>query len=115
MIFSKVPNLTKYTINVVLDKNATIVRFKCTLRDTNINPNDVIGKNWFDIFIKNSDKEKVMEVFNGLFKNELREWKSYRNDILINNQHKLIDFDNTIMVKGSEKLLSFVGVEHKKS
>lgn len=99
-------------MNVVLDKDAIIVRFACTLVDTNINPEDMIGKNWFDEFIESSDTEEVMKVFNGLFDNKLKEWKSYKNDIKINNKHRLMDFENTIMVKGNTKLLSFVGTEH---
>ena len=102
----------KHFIKVTLDKNAIILTFECTLRDVTINPKDVIGKHWFDTFIDPIDRDSVMKVFDGLFKGELKEWKSYENDIKINNQHKLIDFDNTLMVKGSEKRLLSIGVEH---
>ncbi len=105
-------NTNPHYLQVILDKNATIIKFKCTLRNSDIKPEDVLGKNWFDLFIEDIDKEKVMKVFNGLLSNKTKKWKSFENDIVIKNQHKFIDFDNELSIKDGELLLFSTGVEH---
>lgn len=52
----------KRFIRAVLDKNAIIQEFQCTLNSDCYDSKDVVGKNWFDIFIGPSDHEKVMNV-----------------------------------------------------
>ena len=106
-------NTNPHYLKVVLDKNAIIVEFECTLRDIKSDFIDVIGKNWFDTFIDSIDKEKVLKVFNGLLNNQTEKWKTYENDVkFLDGQHKFIDFINEVIIKDSEKFTSSFGVEH---
>ncbi len=103
------PNFLK----VVLDKDATIVEFECTLRDVKVNSFDVIGKNWFDTFINVNDIEKVLITFNDLLNNQTGKWKTYKNDVrCMDGSHKFIDFTNEVIVKDGEKFISSYGVEY---
>ena len=106
-------NKNQHYIKVVLDKNATIVKFECTLRDVKPDSTDVIGKNWFDTFIDNKDKETVFKVFTNLLNWQTATWKTYENDIkCLDGKHKFIDFENEIIIKDGEKFISSYGVEH---
>jgi len=101
-------------LKVILDRDATIVEFECTLRDIKSDFSDVIGKNWFDTFIESSDKETVLKVFTDLLNNNnIEQLNTYENDIkCADGHHKLIDFHNETITKNSEKFISSFGVEH---
>ena len=104
-------NTNPYYLKTVLDNNATIIEFECSIRDVNLDPKDIIGENWFDIFIDNVDKENVLKVFNGLFENT-KKWETYKNDIIMGNQHKFINFSNEIIIKNGEQFISSIGTEY---
>ena len=100
-------------IKVILDKDATIIEFECTLREVKGDLEDVVGKNWFDTFIATTDKDAVLEVFKDFFTTENSKWVTYENDIkCIDGTYRLIDFINEIIVKDGEQFLSSFGVEH---
>jgi len=101
-------------LKVLLDKNATIIEFECTLRETEItSTDDIIGKNWFDTFIDAGDKENVLRTFNELLNNQTAKWETYKNDICcLNGSHKYIDFINEVITKDDEKFISSYGVEN---
>ena len=101
-------------LKVVLDKNAIIVEFECTLRDAYVtSTNDVIGKNWFDTFIDTNDKENVLKIFNELLDNQTEKWETYRNDVhCLNGSHRYIDFINEVITKDGKRFISSYGVEH---
>lgn len=107
-------NTSEHYIKVVLDKDATIVDFECTLREAKIKDmGTVIGKNWFETFIEDSDKENVLKVFTELFNNEPNKWHTYENDIkCMDGRYRLIDFENEIIIKDNIKLLHCFGIEH---
>lgn len=106
-------NYNPHYIKVVLDKNADIVEFDCTLKDTQSQLlNKQIGKNWIDTFIDISDRDEILKVFNGLLQNQTEEWETYENDIkCIDGTHKRIDFINEVIIKDDEKFISSFGVE----
>lgn len=103
--------ITNYFIKVLLDEKANIVELESTLRDLDFDTEAYIGKNWFDTFISTSDKEKVLEVFNGLFTNE-KKWKSFENDLKFGRKHRLIDFENEMIVLDGKKFIRAYGIEH---
>lgn len=103
----------KRFIRAVLDKNAIIQEFQCTLNSDCYDSKDVVGKNWFDIFIGPSDQEKVMNVFKSLFEKDEKKWETYANDIKNKNgAHVLIDFKNSIEIRDGQKYIVSVGTEH---
>ena len=100
-------------IKVLLDKNAIIVEFHCTLRDVNINSDDVLGKNWFDTFIDATDKEEVFKKFTELLDEDIKGITTHVNDILVcNSQHRFIHFTNEVITVNNEKYISSFGVEN---
>lgn len=100
-------------INVLLNRDAIIVKFECSLVDSKVIDSDMIGKNWFDTFIETTDKEKVLTVFKELFDNKTEKWKTYNNDVKCSsNHHRYIDFENEIITKDGQKLLHSYGIEH---
>ena len=101
----------EHYIEVTLDEHAIIVYFKCTLKNINIDF-DVIGKNWFDVFIKDVNKEEIMHVFKNLLTDQIDITTTYKNSILMDNQHQLIDFKNVIFLKDNKKFIYSYGVKH---
>ena len=100
-------------LKVVLNKDALIIEFECTLRDIKFDFSNVIGTYWFDNFISNKDREHVFEVFHSLFNDELEKWKTYNNDVRFPDAtHRFIDFNNEMIFKDGEKFISSFGVEH---
>ena len=102
-----------YFIKVLLSNKGIIVKFECTLRDSECDPLSVIGKNWFDTFIETTDKETVLKVFGELFDNKKEKWETFGNDIkCLDGTHRRIDFTNEIILLDGIKYLSSHGVEH---
>lgn len=100
-------------IRVLLDNHGTIKKFECTLPDgDSYDESEVLGKNWFDVFIGQTDKDSVMSVFKALFRKS-EDWVSYENDIICKNgKHKLINFHNKLIKIDGEIYLNCIGVEH---
>lgn len=100
-------------ISALLDENATILEFESTLNVDCHNKNDVIGKNWFDMFIDSRDYESVMKVFKSFFYKDEKTWETYANDIKCKDgKHILIDFKNSIEIRDGKKYISSIGTEH---
>lgn len=104
---------TKPQLEVLLDENGDIIEFSCNLPDVEIDSIDVIGLNWFETFISPSDKDKILEVFKDIIKNNQEKWKTYKNDVKFGNYgHKLIDFENEVIIIDGKKYLKSYGIEH---
>jgi len=59
---------------------------------------DVIGKNWFDHFIPEDNKDEIKIVFNRLMKGEVEPVEYYENPIINNNgEERIIAWHNTIL------------------
>ena len=92
---------TANSIMITLDKKANITSFnKYAEKITGYKKNEVIGKNWFDLFIPENLKQKIPEVFekNLEFMEEYSEYEnlintksngqlmvSWRNNIILDN------------------------------
>jgi len=100
-------------IRVSLDDKATIIKFECSLADVNsYTEKEVIGSNWFDMFIGETESNDVMGVFESVF-NRSGTWVSYKNDIICkNSKHKRINFHNKLVEVNGIKYIDCIGVEH---
>lgn len=100
-------------LKVILDSQANIVDLRCDLDFESFDAEEVIGKNWFDLFIETEDRDKVRKVFEGLFNGEETQWQSFKNDIKCRFGHyKLMDFHNQIFERDGVKYINSVGIEH---
>ena len=105
--------MKKEYIEVTLNSSAEIIKFKNTFSDLGYTEKDVIGKNWFNLFIDENNTIEVLEVFSSLFLKDSKNWKTYKNDIKCKNgSHKSIDFSNEMVDINGEKFMKFRGVEH---
>lgn len=100
-------------IKVILNSEAEILDFHCNLFDTEYAPEEVIGKNWFDVFVDESDEKQNIKLFQKLFDGREEEWQTFNNDIVCKkDQHKLMDFHNQVFHKDGVKYINCVGIEH---
>ncbi len=98
---------------VILNEKGEIIEFYNTIAGIGWEAKEVIGKNWFDIFIDPADREKILKVFYEIVKGNEKKYNTYRNDILCKNgSHKFIDFYNRLIEKDGEKYTFSVGMEH---
>ena len=72
---------------VLLNKNAEIVEFQDPSSITGYSIEEVIKRNWFEVFIHNVDQTEIMLVFTSLFSNEAPHW-TYDNRIICKNGEK---------------------------
>ncbi len=97
---------------VILDEKGTIIDFQTTLEESR-RGKEVIGQNWFDLFISPQDRAKVLKVFNEILQGKDHNYRTYKNDILCQNgRHRLIDFYNKLLTKDGKRYTFSVGVEH---
>jgi len=67
--------------HVVLDANANIIVFEGLASSiSGYEPSEVIGKNWFKVFIPDSNLEEITTVFNSFFSGDINFWE-YENHI----------------------------------
>ena len=98
---------------VVLDNLANIVEFRDPSNITGYRENEIINKNWFDVFIHYVDKQEIMTVFTGLLTNEAPHW-TYDNRIICKNgEEKLLHFNNHKIPSPSNELtfIAFTALE----
>ena len=103
----------KQSLNVLLDSNAIIIEIESNISELIIDKREVVGKNWFDTFIATIDRDKVMEVFNGLLNGETEKYKAHHNDIKCKNgKHLFLDFLSEVVVENEAKKVILKGVLH---
>jgi hypothetical protein len=99
-------------IRVLLDEEATIVEFECTLLDVTSNYSDMVGKNWFDTFIDVVDKQEIQKIFYNTIHEKNGKWTTYKNDLQIDSGHRFIDFENEVIMIENKKYILCIGTEH---
>jgi len=89
---------------VTLDQGAIIVEFnEFASKLTGYSPKEVIGKNWFEIFIKPDDLEEILDVFTGLLNGKEMYWE-FTNDIFGKDNSKItLKFSNQIVINEGNK------------
>lgn len=102
-----------YYIKVKLDEDGTILEFDSSFENLVYDERDVVGKNWFDVFIDESDKQKLKDVFKAIIEGDETKWKFYNNDIrCLDGSHKYMDFTNSVSIENGKKIVESIGVEH---
>ncbi len=108
------PPVNEKYLRAVLDENATIVSFESNLLHNHGYPlEEVVGKNWFDMFVDASDMKETMDYFREII--SAKDGKIYRrtNDIILKDKtHMLLDFENTTFTKDGKKFILFVAKEN---
>ncbi len=89
---------TANSIILTLDKNANITTFNTYAENlTGYKKEDVLGKNLFELFIPEGDREKIPRVFKNVLR-QMPDFSSYENPILIKNgSERLISWKNTVL------------------
>ena len=105
---------TANTIIVTLNSEACITSFNRYAEEvTGYKKEEVIGKNWIDIFIPQRSKEEILKVFKTAFKFD-REVSQYENPIVIKSGHeRLINWNNNILLDnhGNLNVILSIGVD----
>ena len=83
---------------IILDENANITTFnQYAEKITGYNKEEVINRNWFDLFIQSKDKSEISAVFKRMLK-EMPDVSNYENLIICKNGEKrIIEWTNTIL------------------
>ena len=104
-------------LNVVLNQNGIILSYESAIEELEYAQDEVIGKNWFDIFIEPTDKNKIFKLFMECFYRDNfldKKPQLHTNDVITKNgHHKLIDFENEMLLSHTgEKFILVKGIEH---
>jgi len=85
------------TFYVVLDTHANIIAFEGLASSiSGYTASEVIGRNWFELFIPESNLEEMLNVFNGFLDGDLSFWE-YENEITCKDgTHQLIRWKNAL-------------------
>jgi len=84
-------------LSVTLDSKATIVSFSDTDSCiTGYEASEVIGKNWFEVFISKQNTQEIQNVFENFFMGDLSYWE-YENSITCKDgTHKHLKWQNAL-------------------
>lgn len=82
---------------VTLDVNANIIDFGGKASSiSGFSASDVLGKNWFEVFIPEKDLDGILTVFKGFLNGDLSFWE-HKNEITCKDGSKcLIQWKNTL-------------------
>jgi two-component system sensor kinase FixL len=102
---------TAYTIVTTLDSNANITTFNRYAEElTGYKKAEVLGKNWFDIFIPEKYQETVPAVFKDALKN-MQVADQYENPILIKSgEERLISWSNNVLRDNSNNITGVLSI-----
>ena len=98
---------------VILDKDANIVEFnEYAQKLSGYTKEDVLYKNWFDVFIDTEQKEKIKDVFDDVIKGKNLHW-GYENEIVCKNgSKKTLSWHNSIIEeKKNERFVLSMGMD----
>jgi len=96
---------TANTLIVILDRKATITAFNRYAEQlTGYTKNEVIGKNWFEVFIPERDRNSINEVFHKAIR-KMPEVSQFENCIVLKNgEERLISWrNNTVHSNAADK------------
>jgi len=95
---------------VVLDKNADIVLInKKGSEILEGEPDDFIGKNWFDKHIDQENIQKIKAVFSSVMREKTDLVHSYTNEVLtLSGQKRLIYWQNTLLKDEKKQILGVI-------
>ena len=109
--FSENLLITANAFILTLDLNANITMFnKFAEKLTGYKKEEVLGKNWFNLFIPKQNRTIIPEVFANVLK-EMPEVSSYENYILCRNgSERLIHWENTVLKNENGEISGSLGI-----
>ena len=102
---------TANTLVITLNSEACITTFnRCTEELTGYKKAEVIGQNWFDIFIPQRDKKTIPKVFKEEL-SEMADASQYENSIVTKNgKERLISWSNNILRDSSGNINGILSI-----
>ncbi|MEA3494637.1 MAG: DUF3365 domain-containing protein [Bacteroidota bacterium] len=96
---------------VTLDKDANITLFnKYAEKISDFKKNDIIGKNWFSLFIPERDIPIIPKIFSEILEG-MPNYSSYENHILCKNgSEKLFSWKNSLLKNNEGKILGLLSI-----
>jgi len=89
---------------VWLDEGAIIIDFNdIASKVSGYTRDEVVGKNWFELFIQEENIVDVLMVFNNLFRNDSLSWKHTNEIVCKDGSIKTLKWKNQIVVDKREK------------
>jgi len=86
-------------ILVVINKDQTVELINkkgCSV--LGVEEDEIIGKNWFDNFLPEQDRERVREGFNMIITGRIEEMKYFENSVLLKSgEERLVAWHNTVI------------------
>ncbi|MGQ9855156.1 MAG: sensor domain-containing diguanylate cyclase [Fervidobacterium sp.] len=89
---------------VVLDENGTITYINnWTLEKTGYKFSEVIGKNWFEVFIPADIRKTLLEVFRDIMDGKIELRQTYENEIVAKDGNTItVLWENKLLTKGGK-------------
>lgn len=86
-------------ILVVINKDQTVELInKKGCRVLGVEDDEIIGKNWFDNFLPERDRERIREGFNMIITGRIEEMKYFENPVLLKSgEERMIAWHNTVI------------------
>jgi len=106
--------LSQKVFIVALDSGAIITDFNdAASRISGYSKDEVIGKNWFEIFIPDRNLLEVLQVFSDLFQRKDYHWEHTNVIVCKNKTKKTIKWMNNIITdnKNRPRLIYSLGLE----
>ena len=102
---------TANTIILTLDTDANITLFNNFAEKlTGYKKDEVLGENWFDLFIPKQNGFTIPEVFNNVLE-EMHEVSSHENPILCKDgSERLISWENTVLKDENEEISGILSI-----
>jgi len=104
------------TVNSIilgLDKNANIILFnEFAEKLTGYQQKEVLGKNWFEIFIPGEKKEAISDIFNGVWNGKELYWGNQNAIVCKNGNQRIIEWYNSRNLDTEGNILSILSIGH---
>ncbi len=97
---------------VMLDKEANIIEFnQFAQKLTGYSKEEVLYKNWFDIFIDKEKKEEIKRVFKEVIGEKDFHWGHENEIICKDGSKKMISWHNSVFSEDDEKIVIAMGMD----
>lgn len=102
---------TANTLIIGLDTNANIRTFNRFAEElTGYKKAEVMGKNWFDIFIQSDQKDRIPKVFTNVLR-EMPAVSQYENEIITKNGNiQLINWNNSVIKNDQNEITGILSI-----